>query len=80
MPARHKIRTAHTITPARPVHMDGDWAVQVTNGQDQWVPSIPLPHTGLRKRCVPCGRRFWTRADYRGHYALVHILDLEEQT
>ena len=44
------------------------------NKAGQWVPAIPLPFYGLRKRCG-CGRRFWTEEGYRGHYALVHILE-----
>lgn len=43
------------------------------NARGQWVPSIPLPFYGLRKRCE-CGRKFWTEDGYRGHYALGHIL------
>jgi hypothetical protein len=43
------------------------------NARGKWVPSIPLPLYGLRKRCC-CGRRFWTEDGYRGHYALSHIL------
>lgn len=39
-----------------------------------WVPAIPLPYAGLRKRCS-CGRRFWTTEGYREHYALAHILE-----
>lgn len=38
----------------------------------RWVPSIPLPLFGLRKRCQ-CGRPFWTMDGYRGHYVLRHI-------
>lgn len=38
------------------------------------APPIPLPMMGVRKRCDDCGRKFWTQAGYRGHYALVHIL------
>lgn len=40
------------------------------------VPAIPLPLFGFRKRCY-CGRKFWTLEGYRGHYALVHILNRE---
>jgi hypothetical protein len=47
--------------------------MQAKNAAGQWVPSIPLPFYGLRKRCE-CGRRFWTLAGYRGHYALAHVL------
>jgi hypothetical protein len=48
---------------------------QVQNKRGQWVPAIPLPFYGLRKRC-DCGRKFWTTDGYRGHYALCHILSL----
>jgi len=48
---------------------------QARNDDGQWVPAIPLPLLGLRKRCE-CGRKFWTLAGYRGHYALRHILRL----
>lgn len=48
---------------------------QVQNDHGQWVPDIPLPFYGLRKRCT-CGRKFWTTDGYRGHYALCHILSL----
>jgi len=50
-------------------------AAMTQNISGGWVPSVPLPFYGLRKRCE-CGRRFWTTAAYRGHYALVHILGL----
>jgi len=43
------------------------------NERGEWVPAIPLPFYGLRKRCT-CGRSFWTEEGYRGHYALAHIL------
>lgn len=39
-----------------------------------WAPDIPLPLLSFRKHCY-CGRRFWTMPGYRGHYALVHILE-----
>ena len=48
---------------------------QVQNEHGQWVPAIPLPFYGLRKRC-DCGRKFWTTDGYQGHYALCHILSL----
>jgi hypothetical protein len=48
---------------------------QVQNERGQWVPAVPLPFFGLRKRCS-CGRKFWTMDGYRGHYALCHILSL----
>lgn len=45
------------------------------NRDGEWVPAIPLPLYGLRKRCE-CGRRFWTTGGYQGHYALAHVLKL----
>lgn len=47
--------------------------VMTQNDLGEWVPAIPLPLYGLRKRCE-CGRKFWTTGGYRGHYALTHIL------
>jgi len=52
-------------------------APEVTqNKAGEWVPAIPLPFYGLRKRCG-CGRRFWTATGYRGHYALLHVMHLD---
>jgi len=48
-------------------------STQTQNSRGEWVPAIPLPFFGLRKRCE-CGRKFWTADGYRGHYALKHIL------
>lgn len=48
------------------------------NKRGEWVPSIPLPFFGIMKSCH-CGRRFWTLAGYRGHYALRHALGLGEK-
>jgi hypothetical protein len=50
-------------------------SVTTRNERGEWVPSVPLPLYGLRKRCE-CGRRFWTAGGYRGHYALFHVLHL----
>ena len=52
----------------------GDGSVLTLNVHNEWVPAIPVPLFGLRKRCA-CGRKFWTLAGYRGHYALIHILE-----
>jgi hypothetical protein len=51
-------------------------SVTTPSRDGQWVPAIPLPLYGLRKRCQ-CGRKFWTADGYRGHYALSHVLKLE---
>lgn len=48
------------------------------NQRGEWVPAIPLPMFGLRKECG-CGAKFWTMEGYRGHYALRHVLDPEEE-
>jgi hypothetical protein len=47
------------------------------NRRGEWVPAIPLPFIGLRKKCS-CGKKFWTTEGYRAHYALRHIIDPEE--
>jgi hypothetical protein len=57
--------------------MTGETATQ--NDAGEWVPAIPLPFYGLRKHC-DCGRKFWTMAGYRGHYALRHILRLGDRS
>jgi hypothetical protein len=44
------------------------------NKRGEWVPAIPLPFYGLRKKCR-CGAKFWTEQRYREHYALHHIID-----
>jgi hypothetical protein len=54
---------------------------QVQNRRGEWVPSIPLPlYTGFGTRfslCqCKCGQTFRKEVQYRGHYALVHILGL----
>lgn len=36
-----------------------------------WVPAIPVPYKGLRKRCV-CGAKFWREQSYREHYVRAH--------
>jgi len=51
---------------------------QTVNSRGEWVPSIPLPfYLLVRKRCS-CGATFWTTAGYEGHYALRHILEMEQ--
>lgn len=44
-----------------------DWLV--------WVPTVPLPFFGLRKRCVTCGKRFWKIETYERHYIDKHIAE-----
>jgi hypothetical protein len=56
-------------------------SVSVQNSKGQWVPAIPLPYflPFHRYRCgMKCRETFWTTAGYRGHYALVHILGLDD--
>ena len=43
------------------------------NGRKEWVPSIPLPFYGIKKRCG-CGKTFWRYENYLAHYALHHIV------
>jgi hypothetical protein len=50
--------------------------ISTQNRRGEWVPAIPLPFYGLRKRCT-CGRKFWTAEGYRGHYALHHAMGLD---
>lgn len=53
-------------------------SAQTMNKDGEWVPSIPLPHVGFFGTCY-CGRRFWKTKNYRAHYALAHILKLDER-
>ena len=52
---------------------DFDRSVSTQNRRGEWVPAIPMPFFGLRKRCS-CGAKFWTLVGYEGHYARDHIL------
>lgn len=61
--------------PPRPSR-DYDRNTSAQNRRGEWVPSIPLPFFGFRKRCR-CGARFWTLIGYRAHYALEHILGMD---
>lgn len=47
--------------------------VQSQNKYGEYVPSIPL---GFNFKECYCGRKFRNQENYRGHYALVHILGL----
>lgn len=51
--------------------------VSVQNRRGQWVPAIPEPYHGTfgSAQCE-CGNKFRNYEQYRGHYALVHILAL----
>ncbi len=48
------------------------------NAEGNFVPDIPLPVFSFFfvKTCPNCQMNYLTRAGYRGHYALVHILRL----
>jgi hypothetical protein len=51
-------------------------STQTRNARGEWVPAIPLPlFTFPHRHHCECGRSFWTLDGYRGHYALVHILE-----
>lgn len=52
----------------------GPYALRGKTFDSLWLPAIPLPLLGIRKRC-DCGRKFWTMDGYRAHYALAHILE-----
>lgn len=49
------------------------------NTSGKWVPSIPLPfYIGRKKcRCAKCPHVFKSEEEYRGHYALKHVLELD---
>jgi hypothetical protein len=47
--------------------------VSMQNERGEWVPALPEPFYGLRKRC-DCGAKFWTKKAYQAHYALEHIV------
>jgi hypothetical protein len=46
------------------------------NDCGEWVAAIPVPRCGRWFLTCQCGRRFRHEVDYRGHYALVHVLGL----
>lgn len=52
---------------------------QQLNNKGEWVPDIPEPYYNLFGRCTccECQVKFRSKKEYRGHYALVHILGLE---
>lgn len=50
------------------------------NKYGEFVPDIPLPYYfgwGFKKSRCSCGKEFKKEVDYRGHYALEHILGLK---
>lgn len=66
------------------------YSVSTQNRSGLWVPAIPLPFYGLAEGhwwqfprnvyvCQEdgCDEEFRREVDYRGHYALVHILELD---
>lgn len=51
---------------------------QTQNRWGGWVEAIREPYYRLfRKECF-CGDKYWTMSGYRGHYAVFHILGLED--
>jgi hypothetical protein len=52
-----------------------DMGSSTENTYGGWVPAVPGPFLGLRKKCR-CGRKFWTLEGYQGHYAWAHILGM----
>jgi hypothetical protein len=48
-------------------------SVSMRNKRGEYVPAIPLPFYGFRKKCS-CGAKFWTTHRYNEHYAYEHIL------
>lgn len=50
------------------------------NKEGKWVEAIPEPYFHrpffLNILSCSCGRMFWTRESYEGHYALRHILKM----
>ena len=80
--SREDRRLARQEVCQRWSRQDGDTAMTEYKGsfalrgpEDLWLPGIPLPLYGIRKRCG-CGRAFWTMSGYRAHYALAHILEV----
>lgn len=59
---------------ARRIEFGPRFDTLMQNKLGEWVPAIPLPFFGFRRKCR-CGAKFWTLEGYRGHYALAHILD-----
>lgn len=57
--------------------MSNKYRNQMMNTRREWVPAIPLPFYGIRKKCS-CGKKFWRQKNYEAHYALVHIVLGEE--
>lgn len=55
-----------------------DKNTQCQNNMGDWVPAIPLPYylSFGRVRC-DCGEKFWGSKNYRGHFALTHVMGLD---
>jgi hypothetical protein len=60
-------------TPLNRTPLDYNRSVSTQNHRGEWVPAIPGPFLGFRKKC-DCGAKFWTLRGYEGHYARDHIL------
>jgi hypothetical protein len=39
-----------------------------------WVAAIPEAYRGLRYFCPSCPQHFWSKAGYRQHYRLEHLM------
>lgn len=46
------------------------------NKKGNWVPAIYEPYYHLIRKECECGKKFFTREGYEGHYALKHILEM----
>lgn len=78
---REKVADQKQPAKRQPTRKVPEWDVTMPMTQNldgRWVPSIPLPLYRLGRSQCECGRKFWTGAGYRGHYALIHILRTEE--
>lgn len=64
-------------SPERTIEATEDVVVYAQNSHGEYVPAIPEPFFGFLGRCTcECGKVCGGRENYRGHYALVHILGL----
>jgi hypothetical protein len=52
-------------------------STQTQNKKGEWVDAIPIPSFKFIGYQCECSMRFLRWRNYRGHYALVHIMHLE---
>jgi hypothetical protein len=71
----HRVRQWLEARLGRPPRRLG---VSTQNKRGEWVPAVPGPYLGVRKKCWACGEKFWTLDGYQGHYAYAHILGMED--